>query len=329
MIEFSHPGLPEHLQPWAESIEIDEATRRVYRRASAQIVQRVVQEHSTEGDTLLEIGCGTGELRVQIDSAHDGPYIQTDQNQNYLDINTFYNPKSTLVRAKNDQLPVADDSLDIVAGLNVLDIAMGTPPDYSEIARVLKPGGRLLHFHDRRPYIPFLINNIPEDEIPFPWVDEGLQGFQLVGTELFDEELTPRLALYPKAIRRNPKLIEEGRAFMPALIDFQSQNVEEFYGEQAYKIGFGNLFMQQTRLLLEAAGLKVEYAKFDTASVHLKPEEVRHATEAIKMPYGGENTLVKNRNGVYRFIDTDTEHGDGDGVQLDFSLSVLVARKPQ
>jgi SAM-dependent methyltransferase len=106
------------------------------------------------GETVVDLGCGGG-LDVLLAAARVGPTGQAigiDMTPEMLDrarrnarhgINGQPVSNVAFYQATIDHLPLADGSVDCVISNCVINLAADKPAVFREIARVLKPGGRL------------------------------------------------------------------------------------------------------------------------------------------------------------------------------------------
>ena len=102
------------------------------------------------GETVVDLGCGGG-LDVFLAAKRVGPAgkaIGIDMTQPMIDLARRNALQSGLDNvefhlATIDRLPLADASVDCVISNCVINLAEDKPAVFSEIARVLKPGGRL------------------------------------------------------------------------------------------------------------------------------------------------------------------------------------------
>lgn len=102
------------------------------------------------GETVVDLGCGGG-LDVFLAAAKVGPAgraIGIDMTPEMLELARRNAAKSGLAnvefhQATIDRLPLADGSVDCVVSNCVINLAPDKPAVFREIARVLKPGGRL------------------------------------------------------------------------------------------------------------------------------------------------------------------------------------------
>jgi SAM-dependent methyltransferase len=100
------------------------------------------------GETVLDLGCGGG-LDVFLAADKIGPTgkaIGIDMTPQMLELSRRNAAGRTNVefhQATIDQLPLADASIDCVISNCVINLAPDKPAVFREIARVLKPGGRL------------------------------------------------------------------------------------------------------------------------------------------------------------------------------------------
>ena len=98
------------------------------------------------GDHLLDIGCGTGRLLQLIRTAV--PTVACyglDLAPNMIEqARKQLGGDVTLMVGDAEQLPYADASMDVVVSTSTLQWLDQLSPCFSEVARVLKPGGRFL-----------------------------------------------------------------------------------------------------------------------------------------------------------------------------------------
>jgi SAM-dependent methyltransferase len=103
-----------------------------------------------EGETVVDLGSGGG-LDVFLAAAKVGPTgkaIGIDMTPEMLALARANAAKAGLANVEFhestiDKLPLADDSVDCVISNCVINLASDKPAVFREIARVLKPGGRL------------------------------------------------------------------------------------------------------------------------------------------------------------------------------------------
>ena len=103
-----------------------------------------------EGETVVDLGSGGG-LDVFLAARKVGPSgkaIGIDMTPEMLELARANAAKSGLANVEFhqstiDQLPLADGSVDCVISNCVINLAPDKPAVFREIARVLKPGGRL------------------------------------------------------------------------------------------------------------------------------------------------------------------------------------------
>src|SRR5271165_1724769 len=103
-----------------------------------------------EGEVLVDLGSGGG-LDVLLAARKVGPTgkaIGIDMTQEMIDLARRNAAKSGLANieyhlASIDKLPLPDSSVDCVISNCVINLAPDKPAVFREIARVLKPGGRL------------------------------------------------------------------------------------------------------------------------------------------------------------------------------------------
>ena len=131
---------PDVYARWRAS-ELGSLTETLERRLIMELVGDV------RGKSVLEIGCGDGDLAVVL--ANEGAHV------------TAIDASESMIRAARQRavaceadaqfsvataqkLPFRDEQFDIVVAVTVLCFVRDARPVFGEIARVLRPGGRLV-----------------------------------------------------------------------------------------------------------------------------------------------------------------------------------------
>jgi SAM-dependent methyltransferase len=111
--------------------------------------RRLVLEHigDVAGRDILEIGCGDGDLAVQLAGlgGHVSAIDVSEQmvaaaRQRAAEHHTSVDIRLGIAQ----QIPFEDGSFDVVVAVTILCFVRDAIPVFQEIARVLKPGGRLV-----------------------------------------------------------------------------------------------------------------------------------------------------------------------------------------
>jgi len=120
--------------------------------------QEVINGYVPAGSVLLDAGCGRGRTflyrsrlpSVRVVGLDMSPYARDNPNVD------------SQVRGNLDALPFADASFDAVLSTHVAEHLAHPEAAFGEMARVLRPGGRLLLLTpNRRHYVPLLARLLP------------------------------------------------------------------------------------------------------------------------------------------------------------------------
>lgn len=138
---------------WSDPTKLDWEKRQICLDPLESIVNNAISEYVEPDDSLVEIGSGTGFLEGLVD--HRGPFIHMEGSADMVAEHRERRAKNgqgsepvDIVQANLYELPFADKSVDNVTGLLVLDAILDAEKAFSEIDRVLKPGGKFIYFHD-------------------------------------------------------------------------------------------------------------------------------------------------------------------------------------
>ncbi|TXS32450.1 methyltransferase domain-containing protein [Streptomyces sp. ms191] len=103
------------------------------------------------GDAVLDAGCGTGRALPPLREAvgPGGTVLGADLTPEMLDAATAAgrDEAGTLLLADVSRLPLRDGALDAVFGAGLVSHLADPAADLRELARVVRPGGRLALFH--------------------------------------------------------------------------------------------------------------------------------------------------------------------------------------
>lgn len=99
------------------------------------------------GGTVLDVGCGPASITALLARAarEDGLVLGIDLSEAMLAraVRAELGPQVGFVRADAQQLPLRDETVDAVVSIAVLQLIPNPAAALAEIARVLRPGGRL------------------------------------------------------------------------------------------------------------------------------------------------------------------------------------------
>lgn len=143
MLQFDF-ATPEHETQagytlWAESYDGDNPMIT----AEEQLVQPRLQELFAPGMVALDAGCGTGRHAATL-AAVGYDVIGTDLTPAMLDVARAKAPAVDFRRGTFEDLPVDDDSVDLIVTALAVCHANDLGSVFAEFARVLRPGGKLL-----------------------------------------------------------------------------------------------------------------------------------------------------------------------------------------
>jgi len=123
---------------------------RVWRRAGVRAAA------PGRGDLVLDLGCGTGELATAL-ARGGASVVGVDASERMVAAARARAPSGvTLVRASAFRLPFGDATFDAAASAFVLRNLHDLPGAFAELARVVRPGGRLALVDITEPPTPAL-----------------------------------------------------------------------------------------------------------------------------------------------------------------------------
>lgn len=120
------------------------ATHDFYARRDR--VQDFLESHIKAGQSVLDIGCGTGPM-VEFCCSRGLHYFGLDVAPSMLESiaqqfkDTPYWSRIKVGIGSSENIPYPDSSFDVVIGMGLLEYFHDMQPTFEQIARVLKPGG--------------------------------------------------------------------------------------------------------------------------------------------------------------------------------------------
>jgi SAM-dependent methyltransferase len=119
-------------------------------------------------DRVLDLGCGEGQIARKLVLDGAGDVVGVDPTVNQLAAARARGGGPNYVRATAERVPVRDDSCDAVVACLVFEHMPDHRPAISEVARVLRPGGRFVFFLNHPllqcPGSGWIIDHILEEE---------------------------------------------------------------------------------------------------------------------------------------------------------------------
>jgi SAM-dependent methyltransferase len=133
---------------WRSTLELLQRRRAPYAGALATIAGDVLGRFPPAGGALLEIGAGAGQLRDWLPAPLRVRALHSEPSAAAVKALHRRAPGAAAVRAPAEALPIPNGACGAVLGLCVFDAIPDARAAAAEIARVLAPGGRLVHLMD-------------------------------------------------------------------------------------------------------------------------------------------------------------------------------------
>jgi ubiquinone/menaquinone biosynthesis C-methylase UbiE len=119
------------------------------------------------GGRVLDVGCGTGALAERM-TQRGYTVTGVDPSEGMLEVMRRRVPGATAIRASGTELPLPDDTFDLVftvATLHHIAEPSAVAGTLGEMVRVTRPGGRVVIWdhNPRNPYWSVLMARVPQD----------------------------------------------------------------------------------------------------------------------------------------------------------------------
>lgn len=129
-----------HAERWSAAASDWAATLgRMTDRPGAALIDAV---SLVAGEHVLDVGCGSGELLRRL--AREGALVAgVDPAEGMLDLARRLNPAADIRQGDFRCLPWPEATFDVVVAVNALQFAEDMVDGLREVARVVRPGGRI------------------------------------------------------------------------------------------------------------------------------------------------------------------------------------------
>ncbi len=130
----------EHFNRWSHTYD-NSWIQRYADRVHREMLDVVAKEIATP-NTVLDIGCGTGQLLSKARALYPSAQLfGVDPAEGMVEIARGHLPSATIYLAAAESLPLRDSSVDVVLSSISFHHWSDQPAALREISRVLRPGG--------------------------------------------------------------------------------------------------------------------------------------------------------------------------------------------
>ncbi|MEK7583262.1 MAG: class I SAM-dependent methyltransferase [Patescibacteria group bacterium] len=208
-----HAGVPEEYKTLTKASWGDPRHFDRFRKVRAETTEsmkslcaKLFEQFFNNQEPIIELGAGDGALKS---ITQDSRIIETENSEAiFRSNNRLY--EGNRVRADALKLPFGDESLANVLSLASFDTLFDDDlaTAFSELRRVLKPGGRFLHLLDLRPNSLVILDQFMKmGKIPIPYLDQGNMRYYTIHrsrlNELFEYINRKEGAQFAQNIREN------------------------------------------------------------------------------------------------------------------------------
>jgi len=144
----------------ARRLEDVRRARQPFERLSRRLIDDTLRRYLPEEGVVVEIGMGDGQLRERLPEAVLPRVIHTEPDAAVSRAYRRQNRQTSVIQAAAESLPFETASVAAVLGLCVLDVVPDGAVVVQELARVLRPGGRVVHWLDMTTVLDAVIDSL-------------------------------------------------------------------------------------------------------------------------------------------------------------------------
>jgi hypothetical protein len=143
--------------------------REPFRRLSRRLVAETLERWLPAEGSVVEIGMGDGQLRERLPEGLLSRVVHSEPQAAASRDFRKKNPNLTVLQAPAERLPLEAGSAAGVLGLCVMDVVPDGAAVARELARVLRPGGRFIHWLDMSTVLAPIVSSLSGTNlVPFP-----------------------------------------------------------------------------------------------------------------------------------------------------------------
>jgi SAM-dependent methyltransferase len=143
--------------------------RQPFERLSRLLIAQTLEQYLPGEGLIVEIGMGDGQLRDRLPEAVLPRVIHTEPDAAVSRAYRRQHRNLNVIQAAAERLPFESESVAAVIGLCVLDVVPEGPTVVRELSRILKPGGRVVHWLDMSTVLGAVVDSLWSVRlVPFP-----------------------------------------------------------------------------------------------------------------------------------------------------------------
>lgn len=150
--------MPTNTEKFFDSFskEYDKKSKnRYFKRNQRWIIDEISKDKNIDSKVIMDVGCGTGELlKTLSQSNHSTSLIGVDISRKMLEKASTIAPTASLIKADSANIPVADNSIDII--VSSASFHHYENPEYvvREWDRILNKNGYIIILDSIKDYFP-------------------------------------------------------------------------------------------------------------------------------------------------------------------------------
>lgn len=309
-------------------LKLLEEGRYPVQRALSKIIGSVFKQYIPQGASIYEVGAGQGYLKDLVPILYHKDYVSSDYNIDNLRAGQLRR-ELTIERASATDLPLADNSKDCIVNMDAYDTLPDLQVAMNEAQRVLKPGGKFVHFQISYPSDDIVSHDYP-DYVFFPGrIGEDMQRSTMMGIKREDIIKSTQSTIEPvRALIE--KFLKDQREILVVSILPEPKKMSDFLNDILDSMPLDRIAVPSLpdylRNKLETTSIR---AGFEVVESGFRSTSIRGSRVEAQETMLDRNEFSLENGSMKRYMNAELKFSASTDIIEKATVLVFVAQKPQ